>query len=229
MKKLVIFLTVLMFIAHSEAKCDNVVINGDTLLTIFSSPFDKYPGIIKLREQLTDYRTNCTEDGCSFLSTWKIVNSRLMLAKIENCKCNEKKQTANLKTLFGDRLQKGMLCADWYTGEIWVTKDQPNSWGGMFAASWPSETRLVVKMGIVISVKKFVYPKPVETVYHKNTDSLNKFISTHINWDKFHNLPQHSNGSYFRFDLDANGYLINIRQDENFRPHVIFNQDEMEE
>jgi len=229
MKKLFIFLTPLMSLTYNEAKCDNVVIKGDTLRTIFFSPFDNYPGVVKLREQLRDYSTNCTEDNCTFLSTWKIVNNRLMLAKIENCECNEKKQTANLKTLFGGRLQKGLLCADWYTGEIWVTKDKPNSWGGMFAASWPGETRLIVKKGVVISIKKIVYPIPIETVYHRNTDSLNKFIYTHIDWAKFHNLPQHSNGSYFRFDQDANGYLINLKQNENGRSDEPFDKDEMEE
>ena len=153
-----------------------------------------------------------------------------MLAKIENCQCNSNKQTANLKHLFGNRLKKGLLCADWYTGEIWVTKDKPNSWGGMFAASWPSETRLIVNKGIVISVKNFVYPKPIETVYHRNADSLNKFIYTHINWGKFHNLPQYSNGSYFSFDQDDNGYLINIKQNTNIsRSDEIFDKYEMEE
>jgi hypothetical protein len=229
MKKLFIFLTLLTFLTHNEAKCDNLVIKGDTFWTIFFSPFDNYPGIGKLREKLKDYSTNCTEDNCTFLSTWKIVDNRLMLAKIENCECNDKKQTANLKTLFGNRLQKGLLCADWYTGEIWVTKDRPNSWAGMFAASWPSETRLIVKKGIVISVKNFRYPIPIETIYHRNTDSLNKFIYTHINWDKFHNLPQHSNGSYFRFVQDANGYLINLKQSENGRSDETFDKDEMEE
>lgn len=229
MKKLFVFLALLTFLTHNQAKCDNVVIKGDTLWTIFFSPFDNYPGIVKLREQLKGYSTQCTEDNCSFLSTWKIVNNRLMLAKIENCKCNEKKQTANLKTLFGDRLQKGMLCAEWYTGEIWITKDQPNSWGGMFAASWPSEVRLIVKRGIVISIKNYVYPKPVITIYYRNTDSLNKFIYSHINWDKFHNLPQHGNRSWFLFDQDANGYLINVKQDQNMRSNEIFDKDEMEE
>jgi hypothetical protein len=99
----------------------------------------------------------------------------------------------------------------------------------MFAASWPSETRLIVKKGIVISVKNFRYPIPIETIYHRNTDSLNKFIYTHINWDKFHNLPQHSNGSYFRFVQDANGYLINLKQSENGRSDETFDKDEMEE
>jgi hypothetical protein len=152
-----------------------------------------------------------------------------MLVKIENCTCNHKKRTANLKTLFGNRLQNGMLCADWYTGEIRVTKDRANSWAGMFAASWPSETRLIVKRGIVISVKNLVYPKPVETVYYTHPDSLNKFISTHINWGKFHNLPLHSYGTHFRFDQDANGYLINVKQDEYNPSHVTFNEDEMKE
>jgi hypothetical protein len=229
MKKLFIFITLLTFLFHNEAKCDNVIINGDTLWTIFFSPFDNYPGIVKLREQLKDYSTHCTEDNCTFLSTWKIVNNRLMLAKIENCSCNEKKQTANLKNLFGDRLQNGLLCADWYTGEIWVTKDRPNSWGGMFAASWPGETRLIVKKGVVISVKNFVYPKPIETVYYKNSDSLNKFIATHINWDKFNSVPQDNSGFYFRFDQDANGYLINLKQSVNIRPQQLFDNNEMEE
>lgn len=229
MKKFFFFFTLVTFLTHQEARCDNVIIKGDTFWTIFFSPFDSYPNIIKLREQLKDYGTNCTEDNCTFLSTWKIVNNCLMLERIENCKCNEKKQTADLKTLFGNRLQNGLLCADWYTGEIWVTKDRPNSWGGMFAASWPSETRLIIKKGVVISIKNFVYPKPIETIYHSNTDSLNKFIYTHINWNKFHNLPQHSNGSYFRFDQDANGYLINIKQSKNGPSDETLDKDEMKE
>jgi hypothetical protein len=229
MKKLFLIIALLTFLIHNDAKCDYVIIKGDPLWTIYMSPFDNYPGIVKLREQLKDYRTNCTEDNCTFLSTWKIVNNRLMLEKIENCQCNEKKQTANLKNLFGDRLQNGSLCADWYTGEIWVTKDRPNSWGGMFAASWPSETRLIVNKGVVISVKNFVYPKPIESVYHRNADSLNKFIATHIKWNKFKNLPKQSNGTYFRFEQDDNGYLINIKQVEDSRSNETLDKEEMEE
>ncbi|QJD97201.1 hypothetical protein HH214_15650 [Mucilaginibacter robiniae] len=229
MRKLFVFFTLITFLVHSKAKCDNVVVKGDTLRTIFFSPFDKYPSIVKLREKLKDYSTNCTEDNCSFLSTWKIVDNRLMLTNIKNCECNQKKQSANLSDLFGDRLQKGMLCADWYTGEIWVTKDQPNSWGGMFAASFPRETRLIIKKGIVISVKKFVYPKPVKNSYYNNTDSLHKFIYTHINWNKFPNLPEHSRWEYFSFDQDAKGYLINLKQMENARSYEIYDKDQMEE
>jgi len=229
MKKLFILITLFTCLVYGQAKCDNVIIKGDTLWTIFFSPFDNYPGIVRLRERLMDYSTRCTEDNCSFLSTWKIVNNRLMLAKISNCECNEKKQTANLKRLFGNRVKNGMLEADWYSGEIWITKDRPNSWAGMFAASWPSQTRLIVKNGVVLSVKNFVYPKPVETVYYQNADSLNKFIYTHINWDKFHNLPQHSNGAYFRFDQDADGYLVNVKYDEFSPNHQTFDKDEMDE
>lgn len=229
MKKILTLVALLTCLACHQAKCDNVIIKGETLWTIFFSPFDNYPGIAKLREQLKDYSTDCTEDNCSFLSTWKIVNNRLVLVKIENCKCNEKKQTANLKNLFAKRLKNGMLEATWYTGEIWVTKDQPNSWGGMFASSWPSETRLIVEKGVVLSVKNFVYPKPVERVYYRNIDSLNKFIYTHINWEKFHNLPQHSNGSYFRFDQNANGYLINIKNDGMNPSRQIFDTSEIQE
>lgn len=229
MKKLFIFVTLFSCLVCTKAKCDNVVIKGDTLWTIFFSPFDSYPGIGKLRARLRDYSTNCTEDNCSFLSTWKIVNNRLMLTKIESCKCNEKKQTANLKNLFGGSVQNGMLSANWYTGEIWVTKDQPNSWAGLFAASWPAETRLIVKKGIVISIKNFVYPKPVTTVYYKNTDSLNKFIYTHIDWKKFHDLPQQNKQSYFYFSQDSNGYLINVTQDKFGIPQQTYNKEEMEE
>jgi hypothetical protein len=229
MKKLFILVTLITLLTHYEAKADYVIIKGDTLWTIFMSPFDKHPDIVKLREQLKDYGTHCTEDNCTFLSTWKIVDGRLMLAKIENCGCNQNKQTANLRSLFGAGVKDGMLCADWYTGEIWVTKDSPNSWGGMFAASWPRETRLIVEKGVVVSVKNFVYPEPVKTIYYSNTDSLNKFIYTHINWHKFHNLPQHSNGSFFNFDQDAKGYLINAKKNEDNRSPETFDKDEMQE
>src|ERR1700761_5209046 len=139
MRKFLILVALLICFMCDKAKCDNVIINGTTYWTVFFSTFDNYPGIEKLREQLKDYGTQCTEDNCSFLSTWKIINNRLMLEKIENCQCNSTKRTANLKNLFGDRLKNGMLEAYWYTGEIWVTNEQPNSWGGMFAASGPSE------------------------------------------------------------------------------------------
>lgn len=231
MKKLfvVIFIFSFAYLTQQSAKADNVIIKGDTLWTIFFSPFDNYPGIVKLRERLADYSTRCTEDNCSFLSTWKIVHNRLMLAKIENCKCNEKQQTANLKNLFGNRLQNGMLAADWYTGEIWVTKDQPNSWGGMFAASWPRETRLVIENGAVLSVKEFVYPKPVITIYYRNTDSLNQFIHTYIDWTKFHHLPQRRTGFNFRFDQDTSGCLIHLKSIHDYGAHPFFDDEEMKE
>lgn len=228
MKKLFTFLTLLTFLTYNEAKCDSVVMQGVILSTMGFSPFDSYPGIVKLRKQLKRYSTTAMDDNCTFSSTWKIVNNRLMLTKIENCNSSQKKRTANLRTLFGNRLQKGMLYADWFTGEIWATKDQPNSWGVMYAASWPSETRLIVEKGIVISVKNFVYPKPVETDYG-NAGSLNNFIYSHINWDKFHNLPQHSNGAVFSFDQDENGYLINIKQDNYNHSPETFNKEQMEE
>lgn len=215
MKKMLFsFVGILFCLISNQAKSDNVIINGKTLWTIFFSPFDSYPGIIKLRNQLKDYRTTCTEDNCTFLSTWQIVNNSLVLTKIENCQCSSKKQTANLKDLFGNRVKNGTLVAYWFTGQIWVTKDQPNSWAGMFAASWPSETRLIVEKGVVISVKDFVYPKPVETVYYQNQDSLNRFVYTHINWKKIHHLPMHNIEAWFHFDQDANGYLSNIKYTE---------------
>lgn len=230
MKNIHIILLLLVLLIHDEAKCDAIIINGKALSTYGFSPFDKYPGIVKLRERLKTYGSHCTEDGCSFFSIWKIIDNRLMLTKIESCSCNNKKQTANLKKLFGGRVEKGMMCAYWYTGEIWISKDEPNSWNPMFAASWPSQTQLVVKKGVVISVKDLVYPKPVESVYYKYPDSLHAFIFNHIDLNKFRNFPEHSDGSYFRFDLDEKGYLINLKEEDYFsRLHQTFNKDEMEE
>jgi hypothetical protein len=229
MKRLLIFFTLLILLTHTKAKCDNIVINGVTLNTEFSSPFDTYPGIVQLREQLKDYRTQCTEDNCSFLSTWKIVNNKLMLARIDNCQCNNKTQTANLKTLFGNRLKNGLLCAEWFTGEIWATKDRPNSSFGLYAASWPSETRVVVKKGVVISVTNFVYPKAVETVYYNDLDSLSEFIYKHLNWSKLHNLPQVGKRSNFTFERDANGYLANAKKEDSALSNETYDKDELEE
>jgi len=228
MKRLLIF-TLFTLLVCQDAMADNLIIKGDTLRTIFFSVFDNYPGIDKLRDKLSDYATQCTEDNCSFLPTWKIVGGRLMLTSIKNCECNDKKQTANLKSLFGDRLEKGMLPAYWYSGEIWATKDRPNSWGGLFAASWPRETRVIVKNGVVTSVKEFIYPSPVIKPYFKNSDSLNNFIYTHIDWSKLHHLPPQDRRYYFRFDQDTAGYLIHVSQDTLLRPYQILDAAEMVE
>lgn len=229
MKKLLVLIALLTFLSHHEAAADNVILHGDTLRTIFFSPFDSYPGIVKLRERLQGYGSQCTEDNCSFLSTWKIIGGRLTLVKIQNCDCNEKKQKANLQRLFSDQLKDGVLRANWFTGEIWVTKDKPNSWSGLFAASWPRETRLVVKNGVVSSVKEFVYPKLVITEYFKNMDSLYQFIYTHLDWSKLHHLPTQSARLYFRFDQDTAGYLIHLKQDTMLRPSAILDAAEVAE
>ena len=105
MKKILILVPLLIFLLCNQAKSDNVIIKGNKFWTIFFSPFDNYPGIVKLRERLRDYSSNCTEDNCSFLSTWKIVHNQLMLVKIQNCQCNTKNQTANLKSLFGNHVK----------------------------------------------------------------------------------------------------------------------------
>ena len=83
-----------------DAKCDHIWVNGIKMNVVTISPFDKYPGIMKLSEQLQDYGTQCTEDNCQFDAEWKIINHQLLLVQIHSCACNEKQQTADLAKLF---------------------------------------------------------------------------------------------------------------------------------
>ena len=194
----------------THAKCDHIWVNGTQMNVVSMKPFDKYPGITKLREQLQDYSTQCTEDNCQFDAEWKIINHQLLLVQIHSCACNEKQQTADLAKLFEGELKNGMLKASWFTGKIWLTNDTPVTWFCIVCPIWTHETCITVTKGMVTNIQDVVYPPAPDLNKIKTIDSLTHLIYSHIHWDELRNLKQQTVHVRIGFSSDSAGKPFNI-------------------
>lgn len=234
MKVHFILIILIVCLINNQAKCDHIVVNGQTMAMNAVSPFESYPGIIKLRETLKNYRTQCMDDGCSFSSEWKVVNKELVLTSIHSCECNTNHRAANLNNIFKNQLHDGVLKASWFTGKLWLiaNTDKPVAYIGispLLHPLYPRELCLNINKGMITSIENHIYPKPVESAYYKNADSLNKFIYTHINWNKIDLLQQKSETVFFNFQPDSAGHPIDIKYDDSYPIKRTLDQSRIEE
>lgn len=202
-----LLLTILFFCQPIIAKCDHIVINGIHMRVVSREPLRNHPRISELALLLKGYATDCTEDNCMFEAEWKIMNRRLMLTQISNCACNQKKQTADLQHLYIGKLENGMIPADWYTGQIWVSTEQPTAWLCMVCPIYARETCVTVVKGIVTGIKEVVYPRVPSPFKKRTRDSLNLMVYKKLDWNKLKNLPD-SNGQvpvFTQFTPDSTG------------------------
>ena len=196
----IIILLVSAFGFATEQIPDILIWKNDTI-SLHSNPLGSYSKLDDLNlfgDQDARYSTACWR---GYIAEWKIINSKLYLSNIYSCDYfySENKIKANLKKLFPTEYDNEMVLANWYSGKLSVPNGKLiNKELKIYASEWI----LSLKKGKVIEEKKFYNSESHISIYTKNQDSLNDFISKNINWN---NIPRLEKGIHKVYGLIKSG------------------------
>ena len=196
----IIIILISTFGFATEQIPDILIWKNDTI-SLHSNPLGSYPKLEELNlfgEQNAGYSTACWR---GYIAEWKIIDNTLYLSNIYSCDYfnSENKIKADFKKLFPKKHDNGIVLANWYSGKLSV----PN--GKLINRElkiYESEWLLEINNGQVIDEKKFDNSSSHISIYTKNQDSLNAFISKNINWNK---IPRLEKGIHKVYGLIKSG------------------------
>ncbi|MFD1015036.1 hypothetical protein [Winogradskyella rapida] len=196
----IIILLVSTFGFATEQIPDILIWKNDTI-SLHSNPLGSYSKLDDLNlfgDKDAGYSTACWR---GYIAEWKIIDNKLYLSNIYSCDYfySENKTKADLKKLFPKKYNNGIVLANWYSGKLSV----PN--GKLINKElkiYESEWLLRIKKGQVINEKQFDNSSCHISIYTKNQDSLNHFITTNINWNK---IPRLEKGIHKVYGLIKSG------------------------
>jgi len=205
----IISFTLVVFV-NTKAKCDHLILNGDTSYIEFSqSPLEKYPFIEALRPQLATFHATCYDCGCfKYDAEWSVINNELYLTNIYGCPNSNEHLKADINTLFNVR--DGKVKAGWVNDGLWMPKGKPV---GVVSVDifYQAELYVLIVNGKVEQIKEFNYPDSRETIYARNEKACNEFIYSNINWAKIPDLGEQVKRVNISCETGASGKPENIK------------------
>lgn len=169
---------------------DILIWKGDTL-TLFSNPLELRKDFHNLRTHLFGRQKAGFNTGCwrGYIAEWQIIQKHLYLTNIYSCGYTRDSIKANLSQLFGPECQNNKVLASWVTGELLAPDGQLLYYiNNGYASIYEKEWQLIFSNGILTCQKKLDNTNTHLSVFSKNSDSLSKFIYTHIRWQNLPNL-----------------------------------------
>ena len=196
----IITLLVTIFGFATEQIPDILIWKNDTI-SLHNNPLGTYPKLEKLNlfgDQNAVYSTACWR---GFIAEWKIIDNKLYLSNIYSCDYyySENKIKADLKKLFPKEYENGLVLANWYSRELFVTNGKLIN---QELKIYESEWILNLRKGKIVHEKKFDNSSSYISIYTKNQDSLRNFISKNINWN---NIPQLEKGTHKVYGIIESG------------------------
>ncbi len=110
----IVFVSIPAGIAFATAQIPDILHYGGERMSIFSNPLAQYLQKLDTRPERF-FEGGSTACWRGYQAEWEIADGTLYLVKIRECHGDK---TYDLKKLFGDRVKKGRVEADWYTGTL---------------------------------------------------------------------------------------------------------------
>jgi hypothetical protein len=158
---------------------DFLIMGNDTFY--LSLDFNSLPdqSTLNIRNCFTKIPDRCTS------SYWKIEENRLYLVGITDC--DDKRNRADLKQIFGNQFNRGRVFANWITGELIAEQGQITDYLGRVFYS--RETSFKVMEGCLIYSMIYDNSGNYKSVFTQdNPDKLFHFVYSTINWDSIPKL-----------------------------------------
>ncbi len=110
----IVFLSLPAGVALSTAQIPDILHYNGERMSIFSNPLEQYLRKLNARPERF-FEGGSTACWRGYQAEWEIDEAKLYLVRIRECHGDK---TYELKKLFGDRVKKGRVEADWFTGTL---------------------------------------------------------------------------------------------------------------
>jgi len=183
---------------------DRLIYKGDTI-SLFDCPLEYYPDSGLINPKRLFGSSGCFYTACwrNYVATWKIEDNKLYLVQIRNaCYPTDSKyvgisfqesadtigkEYADLKSLFPDRFNNGMVYADWVsTSMIAPLGDLLFHIHDGFESIYERELEITFDNGNLINTKEYDNSKTKKSKYTTDSNLLRDFIESSINYS---NVP----------------------------------------
>lgn len=153
-----------------------------------------------------------------FQAEWKVIENELFLMAIYSCNNlysvdDGDSLKANLSHLFPGKLKKGLVKADWVTGDFWLSKGEiifDNHDG--IGLIYEQDVRLTFHKGMLTGTEAFNnQKKSVKSVYTEDSEVLDEFIYSNIRWEKIPELNDSTIKVFIGFEMRQPGKPQNVR------------------
>lgn len=204
---LFVLLLVTMSLFGTAQTPDLIIFKGDTL-PLYSLPLNSFPTQALINPKSLFGGSGCFYTGCwrNYIATWKIVDGKLYLVKIRNAcyptplkgvsasykggvdKDSIGSEYADLKALFPERFENGMVKADWVSGELYLPQGELLYYiHDGFQSIYETELKFTLEKGALVEIEKLDNSKTKRSKYSEDSKLLLKYIYDNINHE---NLPK---------------------------------------
>jgi len=205
--KILLFLCLPMKMFGTAQIPDLIIYKGDTL-SLCACPLESYPNKELINSKNLFGGKWCAFTACwrNYVATWEIIDDKLYLTKVRNAcyptavrniaayyKAGVEKDSigsefADLKLLFPDRYENGIVRADWVSGKLISPQGKLLYYiHDGFESIYEKELEFTIENGKLIETQQFDNSKTKRSEYTKNDELLKDFIRDNINYD---NLPK---------------------------------------
>jgi hypothetical protein len=143
---------------------DTIEVDGERM-ELFSQPLRQLEQANpRAWRKLARYRQGmqCSAAWFGVLASWKVQDERLYLAAVRASPCSEDSEEIPLRKLFGRRLGRAPVLADWVSGELFIPRGRLVEYvHAGFASQYERYLRLRVENGMVV-MRELVEPSPAE-------------------------------------------------------------------
>lgn len=192
---------------------DKLIYNGDTLY-IFSNPLEQYFANLSIRPDLFGDKVNSISSACwrGYIAEWSIIEDNLYLTEISNCCYSEDSVKADLKELFGNKFVNGKVKADWFTGNILSPHGKLLFHINMgYASIYEKELELEFLKGKLVGTKTLDNSKSRKSEYSQNSEKLDMFIYSNINWSILPKMKKKAVKVFVNFSANENGIIDSVK------------------
>ena len=155
----------------------------------------------------------------NYTAEWQLIENKLYLSNIYSCNYYKDHVKADLKKLFTKKYKKGLVLADWFTGNFYVPvgKSVPLPLVHPEIKIFESEWTLTIDKGVVLN-KLLNNDNYYQSDYVKNKDSLGNFVNSHFNWNNIPDLGSETIKPYvtIKTGKSKNDFTIEIQSKNEY-------------
>lgn len=216
MKRVVNILMVLIFpivVFATGQEGDILIWDGDTLV-ILSNPLELRGDIDLLRPNIFgDQDAGLTTACCrGYIAEWTLIDKEIFLTNIFSCTYYDDSIKSDLKTVFGPECVNGRVKATWFTGKVIIPKGKLIHYiNDGYNYFLETEQVLTFENGLLTAQKTYDNSRSYKSIFSIKPDSLPKFISKNIDWDKIPDLKE-----------ERVRVIVSIRSGETRKPDSIY-------
>jgi hypothetical protein len=178
-------------LAEGILTVDRLIWNGDTSnVFVLSKPL---ADLLYLRNDIDSIRSKLFEEKeagvnrfcmSGYIADWTIIENEIYLTNIFSINFSIDSTKSDLKTVFGNEYENGMVKATWISEQLVILRGKLIHCTDPAYQFYESELALTFKDGKLVEQKVYDNTKSYKSIFTENQDSLQNFIYSNIDWKK---------------------------------------------